>query len=46
MTNLGDWLADQVSAIARPIVERATRDLLGRVRVDVTIRFHLDDEEI
>ena len=43
MTSLRAWLADQLVEALRPFVDASTRDLLDRLRVDVTIRFHLEE---
>lgn len=43
MTSLASWLADQAAEAVRPFSDRIARDIASRVRVDVTIRFTLED---
>ena len=43
VTSLAAWLADQVAEAIRPVSERMARDIASRLRVDITIRFTLED---
>lgn len=43
MTSLAHWLTDQLAEAIRPLSDHIARDIAQRVRVDVTIRFTLED---
>ena len=43
MTSVAAWVADQVAELTRPLIDRQVRDVLRRLRVDISVRFDLED---
>lgn len=45
-SSLAAWIADQVVEVLRPISSRLATDIAQRLRVEVTIKFYMDDEQV